>query len=88
MSNSRCEGRVGIRLACSIPIMVVTSRLPRNHEGAMHIFLKAQGPATWHCRLAFNPVKKESFKEGVNPDGSAHSEWKARYYLVRTRSAL
>lgn len=47
-------------------------------------------PAHWltisHRRLAFNPVKKEAFKEGINPDGSPHSEWKAKYYLVRTQS--
>ena len=33
-------------------------------------------------RLAFNPVKKETFQEGVNPDGTPHSKWKGYYYTV------
>ena len=41
----------------------------------------------WYClcRLAFNPVKKETFQEGVNPDGTPHSKWKGYYYTVRDR---
>ncbi len=37
------------------------------------------------CRLAFNPVKKETFQEGINPDGTPHSKWKGYYYTVRAR---
>ena len=33
-------------------------------------------------RLAFNPVKKETFQEGINPDGTPHSKWKGYYYTV------
>lgn len=46
------------------------------------VFIPFGLKAFWFVILAFNPVKKEAFKEGVNPDGSAHSEWKAKYYLV------
>ena len=38
-------------------------------------------------RLAFNPVKKETFQEGINPDGTPHSKWKGYYYTVRARCA-
>ncbi len=39
-------------------------------------------------RLAFNPVKKETFQEGINPDGTPHSKWKGYYYTVRARARV
>lgn len=30
-------------------------------------------------------MKKETFHEGINPDGSPHSVWKGRYYMVRDK---